>query len=128
MAITADVLKEAAKLAEEREKLEQQYETAREKFEQDQAGRTSRMNELEREIARLVGQRASAGGGVRRRAPQGQNRDKILAAVRAKPGSTASEISKESGITSATVYSTVRKMVESGALAKEGSGYRTRVG
>ena len=53
--ITAESLKDAAKLADERDKLQQKVDQAREKFETEQAQNIARVNELDSEIARLLG-------------------------------------------------------------------------
>jgi predicted Rossmann fold nucleotide-binding protein DprA/Smf involved in DNA uptake len=55
-------------------------------------------------------------------APRGQNKAKILAALKDAPR-TASEISKETGIASGTVSSTLTKMAKAGEVTKATRGY-----
>ena len=57
-------------------------------------------------------------------APRGQNQAKILEALRAGQPMTASEISQLTGISAATVSTTLTKMAKNGELAKAERGYR----
>jgi hypothetical protein len=57
------------------------------------------------------------------RAPRGDNRAKILASLRASP-KTASEIAKETGVGTATVGSTLRRLATAGEVVKAERGYR----
>jgi predicted transcriptional regulator len=57
------------------------------------------------------------------RAPRGQNKARILAALKAREPMTASEIAKATGIPTATVSTTLTKMAKTGELAKAERGY-----
>jgi predicted Rossmann fold nucleotide-binding protein DprA/Smf involved in DNA uptake len=57
------------------------------------------------------------------RAPRGQNRVKVLDALKGGP-MTASEIAKVTGLGSGTVSTMLTKMAKSGELAKAERGYR----
>jgi predicted Rossmann fold nucleotide-binding protein DprA/Smf involved in DNA uptake len=57
------------------------------------------------------------------RAPRGQNKAKVLEALKDGP-MTASEIAKVTGIATATVSTLLTKMSKSGELAKAERGYR----
>ena len=54
----------------------------------------------------------------RRRAPAGANRAAILAVVRERPGVTAAEIAQTTGIARATVYSTIARLADTGAVER----------
>jgi CRP-like cAMP-binding protein len=57
-------------------------------------------------------------------APRGQNQAKILEALEGSRSMTASEISMLTGISAATVSTTLTKMAKNGELAKAERGYR----
>ena len=57
------------------------------------------------------------------RAPRGQNKAKILGALKGRGAMTASEIAKVTGIPAATVSTTLTKMAKTGELAKAERGY-----
>jgi DNA-binding transcriptional ArsR family regulator len=57
------------------------------------------------------------------RAPRGQNKAKILGALKGRGPMTASEIAKATGIPAATVSTTLTKMAKTGELAKAERGY-----
>jgi predicted Rossmann fold nucleotide-binding protein DprA/Smf involved in DNA uptake len=57
------------------------------------------------------------------RAPRGQNKAKVLDALKAGP-MTASEIAKVTGIGTATVSTMLTKMAKTGELAKAERGYK----
>jgi hypothetical protein len=57
------------------------------------------------------------------RAPRGQNKAKVLAALKDGGPMTASEIAKATGIGTGTVSTTLTKMAKSGELAKAERGY-----
>lgn len=57
------------------------------------------------------------------RAPRGQNRQRILAAI-ATEAKTAGQIAKETGISRATAATTLTKLVADGAATKAQRGYR----
>jgi CRP-like cAMP-binding protein len=57
------------------------------------------------------------------RAPRGQNKAKVLDALKAGP-MTASEIAKATGIGSGTVSTMLTKMAKSGEVAKAERGYK----
>jgi hypothetical protein len=65
---------------------------------------------------------AAAVGTSGARAPRGQNRAKILEALKVGP-KTASEIAKETGIGTGTVGSTLSKLATTGEVAKADRGY-----
>ena len=69
--------------------------------------------------ARPRGETASAPA----RAPRGQNKAKVLDALKAGP-MTASEIAKVTGIATATVSTMLTKMAKTGELAKAERGYK----
>ena len=56
------------------------------------------------------------------RAPRGENKAKIVAALKAGPR-TASELSAETGINTGTVSATLTKMVRAGEVTKATRGY-----
>jgi predicted Rossmann fold nucleotide-binding protein DprA/Smf involved in DNA uptake len=60
---------------------------------------------------------------ARTRAPRGQNKAKVLDALKNGP-KTASEIAKVTGIGTGTVSTMLTKMAKSGELAKAERGYR----
>jgi DNA-binding transcriptional ArsR family regulator len=57
------------------------------------------------------------------RTPRGQNKAKILETLKGRRPMTASEIAKATGISAATVSSTLTKMAKTGELAKAERGY-----
>jgi hypothetical protein len=57
------------------------------------------------------------------RTPRGQNKAKILGALKGRRPMTASEIAKATGISTATVSTTLTKMAKTGELAKAERGY-----
>ena len=57
-------------------------------------------------------------------APRGQNQAKILAALKGSQPMTASEIARLTGISAATVSTTLTKMAKNGELTKAERGYR----
>ena len=57
-------------------------------------------------------------------APRGQNQAKILEALEGSRPMTASEISRLTGISAATVSTTLTKMAKNGELTKAERGYR----
>jgi hypothetical protein len=66
--------------------------------------------------------RSSAGG--RATAPRGQNKAKILETLKGSEPMTASEIASLTGISAATVSTTLTKMARTGELTKADRGYR----
>jgi CRP-like cAMP-binding protein len=66
--------------------------------------------------------RAAKPAGTRARAPRGQNKAKVLEALKDGP-MTASEIAKVTGIATGTVSTLLTKMAKSGELAKADRGY-----
>lgn len=67
--------------------------------------------------------RASKPASAPARAPRGQNKAKVLAALKDGP-MTASEIAKVTGIGTGTVSTMLTKMAKSGELAKAERGYK----
>ena len=82
-------------------------------------GRSSAARPAERPTRAHTPKRASAQG----RAPRGQNKAKVLEALKAGP-MTASEIAKVTGIGTGTVSSLLTKMAKSGELVKAERGYK----
>jgi CRP-like cAMP-binding protein len=66
--------------------------------------------------------RSRAGG--RATAPRGQNKAKILETLKGSEPMTASEIASLTGISAATVSTTLTKMARTGELTKADRGYR----
>lgn len=54
----------------------------------------------------------------RQRAPHGQNRERVLAVVRERPGVTPLEIAAAAGIKGATLYTVLRRLVDAGTVEK----------
>ena len=67
--------------------------------------------------------RAAKRASVPARAPRGENKAKLLDALKDGP-MTASEIAKATGIATATASTMLTKMVKTGELAKAQRGYR----
>jgi sugar-specific transcriptional regulator TrmB len=64
-----------------------------------------------------------------KRAPRGQNTERVLSAVRDRPGVTAPELAAVSGVRGGTLYTVLRRLVEQGALIRRelpggDTGYR----
>jgi hypothetical protein len=77
--------------------------------------------------------RGSNGTRSRPRAPRGQNRERVLAAVRERPGASPAEIALASGVERGVLYALLTRLVGSGALEKEqlpggGTGYSLPTG
>ena len=68
-------------------------------------------------------ERAAKPASAPARAPRGQNKAKVLDALKAGP-MTASEIAKVTGIATATVSTMLTKMAKTGELAKAERGYK----
>ena len=64
------------------------------------------------------------GAATRASAPRGQNQAKILAALKGSRPMTASEIASLTGISAATVSTTLTRMAKNGELTKAERGYR----
>src|SRR4051794_38552450 len=64
------------------------------------------------------------GAAKRAIAPRGQNQAKILAALNGRDPMTASQIARLTGISAATVSTTLTKMARNGELIKAERGYR----
>ncbi len=67
--------------------------------------------------------RPAKSAGAPARAPRGQNKAKVLDALKNGP-MTASEISKATGIATGTVSTLLTKLAKSGELAKAERGYK----
>ena len=67
---------------------------------------------------------ARPGAAKRAAAPRGHNQAKILAALKGSRPMTASEIARLTGISTATVSTTLTKMAKNGELTKAERGYR----
>ena len=83
-------------------------------------GRGNRKPAPTRSAAR---ERAAKPASAPARAPRGQNKAKVLDALKAGP-MTASEIAKVTGIGTATVSTMLTKMAKTGELAKAERGYK----
>lgn len=59
-----------------------------------------------------------------RRAPRGQRQEQFLAAVKAKPGSTAADLGKEVGISTNQAYALGQRLLKASELKKSGKGFR----
>lgn len=66
----------------------------------------------------------SGGSGPRRRAPRGQNRERILALVAERPGITNREIADTTGIGRRVVATAISKYKRDGLLTGEGDGVK----
>jgi hypothetical protein len=53
---------------------------------------------------------------TRRRAPRGQNRERVLGVLRARPGATAAEVASVSGVQRSIVYGVLRKLEADGEM------------
>jgi CRP-like cAMP-binding protein len=73
--------------------------------------------------ARATGSPAAKPAPVPARTPRGQNKAKILAALKGRGPMTASEIAKVTDIPTATVSTTLTKMAKAGELRKAERGY-----
>jgi sugar-specific transcriptional regulator TrmB len=65
----------------------------------------------------------------RKRAARGQNTERVLSAVRDRPGVTAPELAAVAGVRGGTLYTVLRRLVASGTLTKRDlpggdTGYR----
>lgn len=76
---------------------------------------------------RATPQRKTAGAKGRRkssvRAPRGQRRSQLLAAIKANPGARPSELAREIGISANQVYSLIAKARADKLVVKKGKGY-----
>ena len=68
--------------------------------------------------------RSGGGSGTRRRAPRGQNRERILALVGERPGITNREIADTTGIGRRVVATAISKYKRDGLLTAEGDGVK----
>lgn len=99
----------------------------------------SRLREIEEEAGSLrralVSLGGNAGGGSTgmpkprrrkggRRAPRGQRREQFLAAVKAKPGSTAAEVGKTMGVSTNQAYALGQRLLKDKEVTKSGKGFR----
>jgi CRP-like cAMP-binding protein len=76
-----------------------------------------------RPAGRATRARAAKPAGAPARAPRGQNKAKVLDALKDGP-MTASEIAKVTGISTGTVSTMLSKMAKSGELTKAERGYK----
>lgn len=58
-----------------------------------------------------------------KRAPRGQRREQFLAAVKAKPGSTAAQLGKEIGISTNQAYALGQRLLKDKEVKKSGKGF-----
>jgi len=86
------------------------------------ARRTTARRATARKPAASATRAAAASAADGARAPRGQNKAKILAALKTGP-KTAAEVAKETGIGTGVVGSTLTKMAASGEVAKATRGY-----
>ena len=116
-------LKQHHKLSEELERLRD----ALTRLEREVRSRVSTVRRNRKPTAASAGSatrtRAAKPASVPARAPRGQNKAKVLDALKDGP-MTASEISKATGIPTGTVSTLLTKLAKSGELAKAERGYR----
>jgi hypothetical protein len=69
--------------------------------------------------------RRKSSAGKRRppKAPRGQRREQLLAAIKAKPGARPSELAGEIGISPSQVHYLIRKARAEKLIVKKGAGY-----
>jgi CRP-like cAMP-binding protein len=111
-----DLEKQIAPLADEAEQLRTAIARLQ-AIEPSGAGRRGSSNGA-REAGRRGAARTPTG-----RAPRGQNRQLILAAIKSEP-KTAGDVAKATGIGRATVSTTLTKLVSDGAAVKAKRGYK----
>ena len=118
-----DQLKQQHKLTDELERLR----GALSRLEGEARSRVGGGRRARKPIATPAGSatrtRAGKPAGAPARAPRGQNKAKVLDALKDGP-MTASEIAKATGIGTGTVSTMLTKMAKSGELAKAERGYR----
>ena len=83
------------------------------------------MGEGNRSRSASSGPRRKRTTGKRRRskAPRGQRREQLLAAIKAKPGARPVELAGEIGITPNQVHGLIRKARAEKVIVKKGAGY-----
>jgi hypothetical protein len=89
------------------------------------AGRSARPPVARRKAAVASSAKPAATRPSGARAARGQNNAKILGSLKAGP-KTASQIARETGIATATVSSTLSKLLRAGDVTKADRGYRLR--
>jgi len=118
-----DQLKQHHKLTDELERLRD----ALTRLEGEVRSRVSTVRRNRKPTAAPAGSatrtRAAKPASVPARAPRGQNKAKVLDALKDGP-MTASEIAKATGIATGTVSTMLTKMAKSGELAKAERGYK----
>ena len=118
-----DQLKQHHKLTDELERLRD----ALTRLEREARSRVSTVRRNRKPTAAPAGSatrtRAAKPASVPARAPRGQNKAKVLDALKDGP-MTASEIAKATGIATGTVSTMLTKMAKSGELAKAERGYK----
>ncbi len=118
-----DQLKQHHKLTDELERLRD----ALTRLEREARSRVSTVRRNRKPTALPAGSatrtRAAKPASVPARAPRGQNKAKVLDALKDGP-MTASEIAKATGIATGTVSTMLTKMAKSGELAKAERGYK----
>jgi predicted Rossmann fold nucleotide-binding protein DprA/Smf involved in DNA uptake len=118
-----DQLQQHQKLTDELERLR----GALSRLEGEARSRVSRPRGNRKPMAKSAGSatrtRAAKPARAPARAPRGQNKAKVLDALKDGP-MTASEIAKATGIGTGTVSTMLTKMVKSGELAKAERGYK----
>lgn len=79
-----------------------------------------------RQRAKGKGRPSSKGRGKRKsqRSPRGQRSQQLLEAIKAKPGSTATELAKAIGVQPSQVYGLLSKAKAEKAIVKDGTGFR----
>ena len=116
-------LKQQLKLTDELERLRD----ALSRLEGEARSRVSAVRRTGKPTAKPVGStprtRAAKPASVPARAPRGENKAKLLDALKDGP-MTASEIAKATGIATTTASTMLTKMVKTGELAKAQRGYR----
>ena len=85
-------------------------------------GRRRRERPVRRRTTAAAPKDTSPATGTNARAPRGENKKKILAALNAGP-KTASEIANETGIKAGTVGASLSKLAKAGEVVKADRGY-----
>lgn len=62
-----------------------------------------------------------------KRAPRGQRRDELLAAIKANPGTRPSELAREIGVSANQVHGLIKAARKEKLLVKKGKGYALKV-
>ena len=109
-------------IRERAEQVRTELQAKEEAYRRETAGLRQELSRLEAALTNLTGQvgaperRAASRATSARRAPRGQNKAAILKVVSERAGVSPGEIASATGIASATVYSTVNKLLHQGEV------------